>query len=303
MAIDGSNPGLNLREVAEKSRRIVETLCRQFPSRTGRSGASLARSAVWIEQEFRSLGYRVTLQRYAAMPAGEVKNLIAEKTGLDPAAPSIVVGAHYDTVPGTPGADDNASGVAGTLELARLLLPYENRRTLSFVAFTHEEAPYFYTSRMGSYVYARSLKNSRVPLRAMICLEMIGYGGRELRQSYPFPLMRRIGGFPEHGNFVGVVGNLRSRKLVKAVYERMKEQCRIGVERLSAPGFLPPFNLSDQSSFWRNGYQAVMVTDTAFERNPHYHLESDSPETLNYEFLAEVVGGVYSALLDLDRME
>lgn len=291
----------DLSDVAERSRRIVETLSRDFPSRTGLYGPNLARSALWIEQEFRGIGYKVALQRYAVLSEGEVKNLVVEKPGAEHGLPSIVIGAHYDSVPGTPGADDNASGVAGMLELARQLFDYENQRTFFFVAFTHEEPPYFYTSKMGSYVYAKSLKRSRVPLHAMICLEMIGYGGRHLKQTYPFPLLRRMGGYPKHGDFVGIVGNIRSRKLVRFVRDRMREACAIGVESLSAPGFLPPLNLSDHSSFWRHGYRAVMVTDTAFQRNPHYHLPSDAADTLNYEFLAEVVRGIHGAVVALDR--
>ena len=289
-------------EIADRSRRIVETLAREFPSRTGIHGVNLARAASWIEVEFRSLGYNASLQRYFIHSSGEVKNLFVEKPGSELDRPCIILGAHYDSVPWTPGADDNASGVAGLFELMRLFRDYKNRRTLHFVAFTHEEAPFFYTSKMGSCVYARSLKESSAPVEAMICLEMIGYGGAHLKQTYPFPLMRQIGGYPRRGDFIGIVGNYRSRKLVKFIHDRMRDGCSIGVERLSGPGFLPPLNLSDHSSFWRHGYRAVMITDTAFQRNPHYHMPSDSPETLNYEFLAEVVRGVYCAVRALDLM-
>lgn len=293
-------PAEHLREVADRSQRIVETLARNFPSRTGMYGSNLARAAAWIEQEFLSLGYTVAFHRYASYPEGEVKNLVVGKPGSDRKSSAIVIGAHYDSVEATPGADDNASGVAGLLELARLLRDYENRKTLQFVAFTHEEPPYFYTSRMGSYVYARSLRQSHVQLDAMICLEMIGYGGEHLRQTYPLPLMRQIGGYPRSGDFVGIVGNLRSRRLTRFIRDHMQQACSIGVASLSVPAFLPPFNLSDHSSFWRHGYRAVMITDTAFQRNPHYHLPSDSAETLNYDFLAEVVRGLYHAVRALD---
>lgn len=289
-------------EIATRSRCIVETLAGEFPSRTGIYGPNLERAAAWIELEFRSLGYKVSLQRYAIRSSGEVKNLIVEKPGLQLDRPCIVLGAHYDSVPGTPGADDNASGVAGLLELARLLRDYKNRRTLRFVAFTHEEPPYFYSSKMGSHVYAKSLKESHAQVEAMISLEMIGYGGSHLEQTYPFPLMRQIGSYPKRGDFIGVIGNIRSRKLARFILARMREVCGIGVEGLSGPGFLPPLNLSDHSSFWRHGYRAVMITDTAFQRNPHYHMASDSAETLNYDFLAEVARGVYCAVRALDLM-
>ncbi len=232
-----------------------------------------------------------------------MKNLAVQKPGSVEDAASVVIGAHYDSVPGSPGADDNASGVAGLLELARLLRDYENRKTLHFVAFTHEEPPYFLTSKMGSHVYARSLKKSRLPVDVMICLEMIGYGGMHVGQTYPFPLMRQIGRYPKRGDFIGIIGNLRSRKFATFIRDRMREGCAVGVERLSVPGFLPPFNLSDHASFWRHGYRAVMITDTAFQRNPHYHMASDLAETLSYEFLAEVVRGLYTAVRALDVMD
>jgi Zn-dependent M28 family amino/carboxypeptidase len=225
---------------------------------------------------------------------------VVEQTGTDTSLPCLVIGAHYDTVLGTPGADDNASGVAGVLELARLLRSYRNRRTIRFVAFPHEEPPYFHTSHMGSRVYAAHLKGSSVSVGAMFALEMIGYGGTGLRQTYPFPFMRRLGHFPGDGNFVALVGNVRTRKIVRTVKAVMRSACSIGVESLVAPGFVPPLFLSDHSSFWKYGFPAVMVTDTAFQRNPHYHLPGDEDSTLNYDFLAEVVIGMHAAVVALD---
>jgi Zn-dependent M28 family amino/carboxypeptidase len=230
-----------------------------------------------------------------------VKNLIVEKRGRNTAKPLIIIGAHYDTVVDTPGADDNASGVAGLLELARLLQKYPSERTIQFVAFTLEEPPYFYTAKMGSRMYAKRLKVDGTRVQLMISLEMIGYAGKHLKQSYPFPLMRVLGRYPRTGDFIGIVGNIRTRRFVKAVKAVMSEVCAVGVESLSAPGFIPPLYLSDHSSFWKQRYPALMITDTAFLRNPNYHNQGDIDQTLNYGFLAEAVKGIYHAVIALDQ--
>lgn len=286
-------------EITTRARVIVETLARQFPSRNGLYPGNLARAASFIEQEFNARGFKVESQAYATSTA-RVKNLIVEQQGRNPSKPCIIIGAHYDTVVNSPGADDNASGVAGLLELARLLLDYPNERTLQFVAFTLEEPPYFYTRQMGSWMYAKRLKLDRRRVQLMLSLEMIGYAGENLKQSYPFPLLRRLRGYPSNGNFIGIVGNIRTRKLVKIVQQAMRDGCNIAVESLSAPGFLPPLFFSDHSSFWKFGFPAVMITDTAFLRNPNYHLPTDTDDTLNYGFLTEVIKGLYNAVITLD---
>jgi Zn-dependent M28 family amino/carboxypeptidase len=287
-------------EVSSRARRIVEVLARNFPSRNGLYAGNLSRAAEFIENEFSSLGLKVESQAYGTY-SSRVKNLIVEKRGRNIAKPSIIIGAHYDTVIDTPGADDNASGVAGLLELARLLQGYQNERTIQFVAFTLEEPPYFYTAKMGSRMYAKRLKVDGTRVQLMISLEMIGYAGEHVKQSYPFPLMRVLGGYPRTGDFIGIVGNIRTRRLVGVVKAAMREACSIGVESLSAPGFLPPLYLSDHSSFWKNRYPALMITDTAFLRNPNYHNQGDTDETLDYGFLAQVVKGVYHAVVALDQ--
>lgn len=287
-------------EIAARARRIVGTLAELFPSRNGSNPRNLQGAADFIEQELHTIGVNAESQFYGAS-GGEVRNLVVEQTGTEPAWPCIVIGAHYDTVLGTPGADDNASGIAGLVELIRLLRSHQNRRTIRFVAFPHEEPPYFYTSQMGSRVYAAKLKHEGIAVHAMFALEMIGYGGVELKQTYPFPLMRRLGHYPKNGNFIALVANLRSRRILRMVEPDMRSACSIGVESLNAPGFLPPLFLSDHSSFWKHGYPAIMVTDTAFQRNPNYHRATDTADTLNYEFLAEVIVGMQSVAVALDR--
>jgi Zn-dependent M28 family amino/carboxypeptidase len=287
---------------ATRARRIVTTLSVDYPSRHGSFPDVLIASANFIEKELGALGYAVGSQYYVSRGV-KIRNLVVEKKGKEPGWPSIVLGAHYDTVVGTPGADDNASGVAGLIELARQLKDYSNAHTIRFVAFPHEEPPYFYTHQMGSRQYARQLKEQGENVLVMLSLEMLGYAGEGYRQLYPAPLMRLIGRYPKHGDFIALVGNLRSLGMMTVVRRAMRERCNVGVETLSAPGFLPPLFLSDHSSFWKAGYPALMVTDTAFLRNPHYHKESDTVETLNFDFFSEVVDGVHAAVLALDRVQ
>lgn len=291
---------LDVSDIASRARKIVTSLSERFPSRNGMNPLALQRAAEFVEQEFLTLGYAVESQQYDSHGV-PVRNIAVIKRGQNPSKPRIVLGAHYDSVLGTPGADDNASGVAGLLELARLLQDYPNQRTVHFVAFTHEEPPYFYSSHMGSRQYAKELKRQGVNVQLMVALEMIGYAGETMAQQYPFMFLRQLGGYPKYGHFIALVANLRTMKMLGTVKRAMREACSIGVESLSAPGFLPPLFLSDHSSFWRYGFPAIMVTDTAFLRNPHYHMPSDTAETLNYDFLAEVVRGVYETVVTLDK--
>ncbi|MCX6143348.1 MAG: M20/M25/M40 family metallo-hydrolase [Ignavibacteriales bacterium] len=285
--------------IAQRARRIVETLAGEYPSRHGSNPTVLNGAASFIEQEFISLGYQVQSQWYES-DGLQVRNIVVEKPGQHPADPSIVIGAHYDTVVGTPGADDNGTGIAGLIELSRLLKEHRNKRTIRFVAFPHEEPPYFFTHRMGSRQYARNLKESGERVFAMLALEMIGYAGEGYRQLYPVPLMRILGRYPKDGNFIALVSNLKSTPLLSMVRKAMRQRGSVGVESLSAPGFIPPLFLSDHSSFWKYGFPALMITDTAFLRNPHYHSSTDTADTLNYEFLAKVVDTVAAAVLALN---
>jgi len=286
--------------IATRARRTVEVLANKYPSRHGRFPDVLNAAGDFVEGEFQGLGYAVESHSFLS-EGTKVRNLVIEKEGSRPGLPCIVLGAHYDTVVGTPGADDNATGVAGLLELARLLKDQPVRHTLKFVAFPHEEPPYFYTHLMGSRQYAKTLKEKGENVLGMLALEMLGYAGENFRQLYPAPFMRTLGRYPKCGNYIALVGNLRSLGLMSVVRKAMRDQQTVGVESLSAPGFIPPLFLSDHSSFWKAGYPALMVTDTAFLRNPHYHGETDTPDTLNYAFLATVVSTVYAAVQTLDN--
>lgn len=284
--------------IAERGRVIVEQLAGTIGPRSLAQPASLEQAALYIEERLAELGYSVERQPYEAPGEHPVRNLIVEKTGREQPEKIILLGAHYDTVPLTPGADDNASGVAGLLELARLLKPYANRRTIRLVAFTCEEPPYFKSRWMGSRVHAREARRRGDDIIAMVSLEMIGFFDESIAQGFPLPLMRYF--YPNTADFVGVVGNLFQRSLVTQVREAMRGGGDIGVESIATVRILPGLDWSDHGSFWHEGYPAVMVTDTAFYRSPHYHSYSDTPETLNYEAFAEVVKGLYQAVLELD---
>jgi Zn-dependent M28 family amino/carboxypeptidase len=223
------------------------------------------------------------------------RNIYSVKPGTEEPGKVLVIGAHYDTVTGTPGADDNASAVAGLLELSRLLADVPLKWTVHFAAFTLEEPPLFRSRKMGSYVYAKSLKDSGTDLAGMICLEMIGYFTDDPgSQTFPLPFMRLM--YPSKGNFITLVSNLQSRPLLKRIRDGFRRGTDLPVETLSTIFLVPGVDFSDHRSFWKFGYDAVMVTDTAFYRNPNYHGPGDRPGTLDYERMTEVVLGLKEAV-------
>jgi Zn-dependent M28 family amino/carboxypeptidase len=210
----------------------------------------------------------------------------------------IVVGAHYDTAGEFPGSDDNASAVAGLLELAVLLGSASLDTRVDLVAFTLEEPPYFNTNYMGSAVHAYSLKKLNVAVRAMICLEMIGFfTDAPNSQRLPLPLMDLL--YPTKGNFVAVIGKIGQGDVVRRVKKGMRISSALPVYSFNAPASMPGINLSDHINYWKQGYAAVMVTDTAFMRNSRYHTAEDKPDTLDYERMAMTVQGVYAAVLEI----
>ena len=254
---------------------------------------SLSKTADYIESVLASSGYAVRRQTYSCY-GQSVSNLIAEKPGTDKA---VIIGAHYDTVPGSPGADDNASAVAGLLELARLNQETSNKRAVVFSAFVNEEAPCFGSNNMGSMVYAKHLKEQTIPVEVMVSLEMIGYFSEKRIQSYPLPGMGLV--YPKTGDYIGVVGNFHSSRYASFFKKGIRKHSHIKTRSLTAPEFFGGINLSDNYSFWRYGFRAVMVTDTSFFRNRHYHQLTDTIDTLDFDKMAEVVKGLYYTLLGL----
>jgi Zn-dependent M28 family amino/carboxypeptidase len=206
----------------------------------------------------------------------------------------VLVGAHYDSVRGSPGANDNASGVAGLIEMARLLRESRPQRTLKLVAFVNEEPPFFYFGQMGSKVYATAARARGDDIRAMLSLEMLGcYSEAPGSQGYP-PLFRFF--YPDRGNFIAFVSNLRSRNVLRQTVAAFKAQSDFPCEYLAGPAIVPGVSWSDQLSFWRAGYPGVMVTDTAFYRYPYYHSPSDTPDRLCYPEMGRVVVGIARAV-------
>jgi Zn-dependent M28 family amino/carboxypeptidase len=284
--------------VRGRLKTIVHHLAGSIGPRSLQSGTNLAAAADFITGSLESFGFTVIPQAYE-VDGHQVRNIIAEREGLEEPDHVLILGAHYDTRVETPGADDNASGVAVLLELARLHAQTPFRKTVRFIAFTLEEAPYFRTRHMGSRVYVRSLKDRGEQVEAMISLEMLGYYSQEEgSQSYPFFWLRWW--HPSEGNFITVVSNFSSTDLRDDVRDALKASMDLPVETFTGPWWIPGVDLSDHGSFWNEDYPAVMLTDTAFYRNPHYHERTDRPETLDYQAMGELVQGVSSMLSKLD---
>lgn len=258
--------------------------------------AALREAAGYVRAELAALGYTVAAQSYRTH-GEDCSNLEVSIQGSARPTQIILVGAHYDTVQGSPGADDNASGVAGLIELARLLRGRPLARTVKLVAFVNEEAPFFYFGEMGSRVYAREARRRGDDIRLMLSLEMLGcYSDAPGSQGYP-PLLRWF--YPNRGNFIGFVSNLGSRRGLREVVDAFKAHSDFPAEHLAAPSLVPGIAWSDHLSFWRAGYRALMVTDTAFYRYAHYHRASDTPEKVCYPEMARVVGGLAGTIAAL----
>lgn len=278
---------------------IVRMLAETIGPRSYRDTTSLAAAADFITASLDASGYEVSFQSYEAK-GHAYHNIIAERRGIEQPDRVLIVGAHYDTQEGTPGADDNASGVAVLLELARLHAETRFRKTVRFVAFTLEESPFFRSRLMGSRVYARSLKARGEQVEGMIGLEMVGYYSQE-KGSQSFPLFWLRWRYPTTGNFITVVSNSASESFQMRVRDGLKTHMGLPVETFTGPWWIPGIDLSDHGSFWKEDYPAVMLTDTAFYRNPHYHEDTDRPDTLDYRAMAELVNGMAGALGALDQ--
>lgn len=275
--------------LAERLRGDVNMLAGTIGERNTGRYQQLRQSAAYIKERFRELGYTVREEPFLA-DGKEVVNIEAERKGSTLPAEIVVIGAHYDSMVGTPGANDNASGVAAVLELARLFKDSKPGRTVRFVAFVNEEYPWYRTEQMGSRVYARKARERGEKIVAMLSLETIGYYSDEPgSQHYPavFSLF-----YPDRGNFACFVGNLGSRSLVRRVIGTFRETTRFPSEGVAAPAWIEGIGWSDHWPFWQEGYPALMVTDTAPFRYSHYHQPSDTPDKLDYGRMARVVSGL-----------
>lgn len=289
--------GPGLEELSSRLEKHVTVLAAAIGPRDlyNNNSARLKKAEAYIAGEFRALGYAVEIQEYA-VAGTTARNITAVKPGTTRKDETLVIGAHHDTF-NNPGADDNASGVAGTLELARLLAGKPAARTLKFVSFANEEPPFFRTEEMGSAVWAEAAKKRGEKIAGFINLEMIGYFTEKPRsQKYP-PL---IGPFqPNRGNFIAQVSDFRSRALAGAIDAELRANSGLPLVTITLPAFVPGVDYSDHRNFWKRGYPAVMFTDTSFYRNPHYHKAADLPGTLNFRYMASLVKGLAAAAENL----
>ena len=285
-------------KLATRLRADVTALVGASPERSQRLAGTLERGAGLIEKELQADGYAVTRLPYVSDGA-TIVNLEAVLAGGALAREVVVIGAHYDSAAWAPGADDNASGVAAMLAIAHALAASKHTpaRTVRFVAFVNEEPPFFWNEEMGSLVYAKACKARGDAIVAMLSLETLGYYRDEAgSQKYP-PVVSWF--YPERGDFVGFVGNLGSRGVVREAIGAFRGAVAFPSEGAALPSFVTGVGWSDQWSFWQVGYAGVMVTDTAPFRNPNYHQPSDKPDTLDYGRLARVTEGLVAVVKKL----
>jgi Zn-dependent M28 family amino/carboxypeptidase len=251
---------------------------------------SLTLAAKYIADSLLHIGCDIEGQTFE-VDGQDVSNISIELRGTARPDEILVIGAHYDTIPGCPGANDNASGIAALLEIARACRAVRLERTVRFVAFVNEEPPFFQTRAMGSLVYARGCRARGERVVGMCCLETVGYYSDAPRsQRYPVAGFSRV--FPTTANFVAFVTNLRGRRWLRLATDAFRASTDFPLVSAALPSLVPGVALSDHWSFWKAGYPAVMVTDTAPFRYPHYHTPADTPDKLDCRSFARVVGGL-----------
>jgi hypothetical protein len=285
---------IDIQKTVERLQSHIQHLTITVGERSIRLPENLENTAAYIETCYRDLKIPVQRQRYNYHDF-TVANIVARLGSSSNPTKTYLVGAHYDSVWGTVGADDNASAVAVQLETARELSSLAAGKThdveVIFVSFPLEEPPVYGTRYMGSKIYAKQAKKDNQRLDGMLCLEMVGYTCHQKGcQSYPFPLM--FMGYPEKGDFIGIVGNFKSKGLSRSLYRAFQKNVHLPVVKLTVPlagWIMPSVRLSDHASFWDQGYKAVMITDSAFYRNPYYHQPSDTMDKLDFQFMAELV--------------
>ncbi len=294
VGVGRGDPMIDMAKTVERLKAHLHELTENIGERSVRLPQNLAKTAEYIYSFYKDIGLDVNDEPYDYHDF-QVVNVVAEISSGSRPARRYLVGAHYDSVAGTVGADDNASAIAVQLEVARHVKTLFDRKehdlAVKFVSFALEEPPAYATQYMGSRVYANKARQQQEVIDGMICLEMVGYTCHEPGcQKYLFPL--RFLGYPKEGNFIGIVSNFKSREFAKDLFNSFGENSDLPAVKLNVPfngWILPSVRLSDHASFWDQEYMAVMVTDSAFLRNPHYHLPSDTMEKLDYTFMAELV--------------
>lgn len=295
-------PSPETRDLADRLERHVRALAVTLGERRVGHGDSLERARDYLSNALGEFGSgsraRVELEQLPADGEG-ANNVILELPGES--SELVVIGAHYDTAVGTPGANDNASGVAAGLELARRFVARRHQLSLRFVFFANEEPPYFQQAGMGSLAHAEKSRARGDRITAMLALESLGhYSTRPGSQKYP-PLVGWF--YPDQGDFVGFVGNLSSRGLVRRAIGTFRDHGAFPSEGAALPSFVPGVGWSDHWSFWQAGYPAIMLTDTATFRDPNYHQASDQAQELDYLALARVTLGIEHVIDELAKSD
>jgi Zn-dependent M28 family amino/carboxypeptidase len=275
----------------------VQTLAGEIGERNMWHYAQLNAAADFIEDSFSRAGLHPRRDSYEVRGQA-CHNIEAEIPGTRPNV--VLIGAHYDSVFGSPGANDNGSGIAALLALARRFAGKPAQQTLRFVAFVNEEPPYFLTEQMGSFVYAGRCKGRGDRISAMISLETIGYFS-DTPHSQTYPALGLGVFYPTVGNFIGFVSNVHSRELLRRSIALFRKHAKIPSQGAALPSFIPGVSWSDQWAFWQHGYPGIMITDTAPFRYPHYHSATDTPDKLDYDRFALVVSGMQKVIEGLDK--
>jgi Zn-dependent M28 family amino/carboxypeptidase len=303
VSYQGELPPLTAAETELQSslKRDIDILSSQIGRRNSDNYQNLVKAKVFLTQELEQAGYTIKQQNYQ-IDNKTYTNLAVEIPGSSRSNEVLVIGAHYDTAFTSPGANDNATGAVAILALAREFAGTKPLRTLRFVEFTNEEPPLFWTDNMGSLVYAKETKSHpEQKIVGMFSLETLGYySDRPNTQKYPTPLNLL---YPSTGNFLGFVGNIDSRELLRNTLRSFRAQTQFPSEGAALPSSLPGVGWSDQWSFWQQGYQALMVTDTATFRYPHYHTLDDTIDKIDFERLSRVTIGISKVIRDFVGLE
>jgi Zn-dependent M28 family amino/carboxypeptidase len=290
--------GTDEQALTRRLRMHVEQLAGKIGERNVLRSTALQWAASYLEHEWQQQGYAVRRLAYEASGVCCL-NLEITRSGGARQREILLIGAHYDTVTGSPGADDNASGISALLELSRLFASVEPALTVRFVAFVNEEPPFFRSRQQGSMVYAESARLRGDDIRLMASIETIGWYSSEAgSQRYP-PLFNLF--YPDRADFIGFVSNFRSRAATQRLAGAFRANSDFPLETAATFSFVPGVSWSDHRSFWCQGYRAVMITDTAFYRYRHYHAASDTPDKLAYPELARVTAGLFAAFSELAR--
>ena len=295
---DKEPTGTALNELAKRLHHHVWTLAGEIGEHNVFHPEALLAAQSYITETWRSQGFEVAEQLFQ-VEGVRCANLEVTLPGTEQPEAIILIGAHYDSVIGAPGANDNGSGVAALLEISRLMGAERLPCTFRFVAFANEEMPFFNTGDQGAVRYAQAARRRGDDIRLMLCLETIGYY-RDEPGSQDYPALFRFF-YPNRGNFLALVSNFRSRQMMLRLVKQFRASSDFPLEHVATSPMVPGVAWSDHAAFWREGYPAVMATDTAFYRYPYYHTAQDLPDKLQYGAFARVTEGLFRALVSLAK--